>query len=62
MQELWQLVDAAARGNTSVLIRGETGAGKEIVARQLHLLSARRKGPFIAINCGAIPADLLESE
>ena len=62
MQELWQLVGAAARGNTSVLIRGETGAGKEIVARQLHLLSARRKGPFIAINCGAIPADLLESE
>ncbi len=62
MLELWQLVEAAARGNTSVLIRGETGAGKEVVARQLHLLSARRKGPFIAINCGAIPADLLESE
>ena len=62
MQELWRLVEAAAGSNTSVLIRGETGAGKEVVARQVHQLSARRNGPFIAINCGAIPADLLESE
>ena len=56
------LVRRVAAGNTSVLITGPSGSGKERVARAVHVASDRVSGPFVAINCGAIPRDLLESE
>ena len=62
------LVDAqeqakkVAGGTTTVILRGESGTGKELFARLIHVLSPRKNGPFIAINCAAIPKDLLESE
>jgi DNA-binding NtrC family response regulator len=57
-----KLIDAAAAYDCSVLITGESGCGKELVARQIHLQSARNERPFIAINCAAIPENLIESE
>ena len=60
--ELMKLVGRVAATNLPVLISGESGTGKEVVARAIHLRSARASGPFMAINCGAIPADLIESE
>lgn len=62
MREVIRLVELAAPSSASVLITGETGAGKEIVARTLHRLSPRAERPFIAINCSAIPESLMESE
>ncbi len=56
------LIHKVADTNSNVLILGESGTGKEVVARNLHYYSARRGGPFVPINCGAIPPELLESE
>ncbi len=62
MQEVMRIVEMAAPSSASVLITGETGSGKEIVARTIHKLSPRTGGPFVAINCSAIPETLMESE
>ncbi len=62
VQEVTRLVRSVAAHDSSVLILGESGTGKEVVARAIHDSSPRRHQPFVAINCGAIPADLLESE
>ena len=62
MRDLCALTLKVARSNVGVLITGETGTGKELVARAIHDLSARNRGPFIAINCAAFPENLFESE
>jgi transcriptional regulator with AAA-type ATPase domain len=62
MTALYKQMRALLRGDMPVLINGETGVGKEMVARILHDSSARRHGPFIPINCAAVPANLLEAE
>lgn len=62
MRRVQKTIGLAADGDATVLILGETGTGKELVARALHVHSRRKSHPFIAVNCAAIPADLLESE
>jgi two-component system response regulator AtoC len=62
MQNLYELLARAAETNASVLITGESGTGKELVARALHTRSVRSEGPFVAVNCSAIPDTLFESE
>jgi len=62
MQKILALLPEIARSDSTVLIEGESGTGKELVARALHHLSSRAQGPFVAINCGALPDTLLESE
>ena len=62
MQRVFEVLPAIAASPSTVLILGETGTGKELVARAIHSLSPRRRGPFIALNCGALPETLLESE
>ncbi len=62
MQRLFEVLPAIAASPSTVLIQGETGTGKELVARTLHALSPRKGGPFVAVNCGALPDTLLESE
>ncbi|MEW6385996.1 MAG: sigma 54-interacting transcriptional regulator [Thermodesulfobacteriota bacterium] len=62
MQKIFGLLPEIARSDSTVLIEGESGTGKELVARALHHLSRRAKGPFVAVNCGALPDTLLESE
>ena len=62
MQRLFERIRAAARINGSVLVTGETGTGKELVARSIHDLSVRTREKFVAVDCGALPEDLIESE
>lgn len=62
MQQVRFLIQQVATTDANVLILGESGTGKEVVARNIHVLSHRSDGPFVPINCGAIPAELLESE
>ncbi|MBM4180878.1 MAG: sigma-54-dependent Fis family transcriptional regulator [Betaproteobacteria bacterium] len=62
MEQVRVLIDKVARSQAPVFITGETGTGKEVAARLIHAGSARADGPFIAVNCGAIPENLMESE
>ncbi|MEO8624736.1 MAG: sigma 54-interacting transcriptional regulator, partial [bacterium] len=62
MREVYQVIDAVAPSSASVLILGESGTGKELVARAVHSKSDRAKGPFFALNCAALPKDILENE
>lgn len=62
MLRVFELIKKLSTVDTSVLIRGQSGTGKELVARALHFNSPRKDGPFVAVNCGAIPENLIESE
>ncbi len=62
MQEIFSTIQKVAKADVPVLITGESGTGKELIANAIHNLSKRKTGPFIAINCGAIPDTLIESE
>ncbi len=62
IRKVFELVDKVANTDSTVLILGESGTGKELIARALHFRSTRRAKPFVAVNCGAIPSELLESE
>ena len=62
MFEVYQKLDALARAEVNVLLEGETGTGKELLARTLHLSSSRAMGPFVAVNCPAVPSELAEAE
>src|SRR5215475_6241051 len=62
MTEVYRLTRQVARSNASVLLLGETGTGKELIAKAVHQLSLRGSGPFVRVNCGALSESLLESE
>jgi two-component system response regulator GlrR len=62
MEDLLSQAQLVAASDASVMLRGESGAGKEVLAKAIHRASPRRKGPFVGVNCGAIPENLLESE
>ena len=62
MRAIGTVIEQIADTDTTVLIRGESGVGKDLVARAIHAASSRRRGPFVKVNCAAIPQGLLESE
>ena len=62
MRELFELIEAVAESDANILIQGENGVGKELIANAIHVRSGRNKGPFIKINCAALPKELIESE
>ncbi|MBI5233573.1 MAG: sigma-54-dependent Fis family transcriptional regulator, partial [Deltaproteobacteria bacterium] len=62
MVELYEIIKRVADSDSNIFITGESGTGKELVAKTIHYNSTRSNGPFIPVNCGAIPADLIESE
>ena len=62
MQQVYALIRQAAAGDIAILIRGESGTGKELVAKALHFNGRRKEGPFLAVNCAAVPETLIESE
>ena len=62
MQDVYGLMERAAESDITVLLQGESGTGKELVSRLIHFNSQRKKGPFVAVNCAAIPETLIESE
>jgi len=62
MRSIKEIVEDVADTDATVLIRGESGVGKDLIARAIHAASARREGPFVKVNCAALPVDLLESE
>ena len=62
IKKVFSMIDKVCDSDTAVLIQGESGTGKELIAKALHYGGVRKKAPFIPVNCGAIPADLLESE
>ena len=62
MREVYQMISQVSKSNATVLIRGESGTGKELVANSIHYNSLRSKGPFVKVNCAALPDNLIESE
>jgi transcriptional regulator with GAF, ATPase, and Fis domain len=62
MEEVYKITRRVAKSNASVLLLGETGTGKELIAGAIHRLSGRSSGPFVKVNCGALSESLLESE
>ncbi len=62
MQNIYQMISNIGRSSATVFLTGESGTGKEVAAKAIHAVSSRARGPFVPLNCGAIPADLLESE